>query len=424
MSTIDPLSPIAEPTRVTGKHFTKTLAALKKITLRKVLLKLHLYISLWLGAFLVMAGLTGSLLVYDHAIDKWLNADTMQVEAGQQHLPLSMLIAAANQGSPIKAPATNMQLPEDADDVLIVRYEVPMEHKAHDGKEHKMMHAPLHEVMVNPYTGQVLGDRVRNDSLMTIVLLLHANLLLDDTGKLIMGITALLTLVLTMTGIYLWWPKLGKIKQAFTIKKNASFTRFNIDLHKTVGIYTAVVLMVVAFSGVYFNLPEVFKPVVNYFSPLDNMTGMAAMMQMNARTKSAPANGAAPLSPEAIVLAVEAAYPNIDIQRLVLAKKADDSIRVTGRQVGEIRSKGATNIWVDQYSGKFLQVRDPLKFNAGTAFVNLQLPLHNGEILGTTGHIMVLITGFAPLLLMVTGIIQWLKKRKAKRIHDARLKSI
>jgi uncharacterized iron-regulated membrane protein len=108
----------------------------------------------------------------------------------------------------------------------------------------------------------------------------------------------------------------------------------------------------------------------------------------------------------------------------VLAKKADDSIRVTGRQVGEIRSKGATNIWVDQYSGQFLQVRDPFKFNAGTAFVNLQLPLHNGEILGTTGRILVLITGFAPLLLMVTGIIQWLKKRKAKRIHDARLRSI
>lgn len=424
MSTIDPLSPIAEPARVTGKHFTKTLSALKKITLRKVLLKIHLYISLWLGAFLVMAGLTGSLLVYDHAIDKWLNSDVMQVEAGQQRLPLSMLISAANQGSPIKAPPANMQLPEEADDVLMVRYEVPMEHQGHDGKEHKMMHAPLREVMVNPYTGQVLGNRVRNDSLMSIVVRLHANLLIGESGKLVMGITALLTLVLTITGIYLWWPKLSKIKQAFTIKRNASFTRFNIDLHKTAGIYTAVVMLVVAFSGVYFNLPEVFKPVVNYFSPLDSMTGMAAMMEMNAKTKSSPSNGAAPLSPEAIVLAVEAAYPNIEIQRLVLAKKADDSIRVTGRQVGEIRSKGATNIWVDQYSGQFLQVRDPFKFNAGTAFTNLQLPLHNGEILGTTGRILVLITGFAPLLLMVTGVIQWLKKRKAKRIHDARLKSI
>jgi uncharacterized iron-regulated membrane protein len=424
MSTIDPLSPIAEPTRVTGKYSTKTLAALKKLTLRKVLLKLHLYITLWLGAFLVMSGLTGSLLVYDHAIDKWLNSDTMQVEVGQQRLPLSMLITTANQASPIKAPPANMQLPEDPDDVLMVRYEVPMEHKEHAGKTHKMMHAPLHEVMVNPYTGQVLGDRVRNDSLMSIVVRLHANLLIGDTGKLIMGITALLTLVLTISGIYLWWPKLSKIKQAFTIKRNASFTRFNIDLHKTAGIYTAVVLFAVALSGVYFNLPEVFKPVVNYFSPLDGMTGMAAMMEMNAKTKSAPSNGAAPLSPEAIVLAVEAAYPNIEIQRLVLAKKADDSIRVTGRQVGEIRSKGATNIWVDQYSGKFLQVRDPFKFNAGTAFVNLQLPLHNGEILGTTGRIMVLITGFAPLLLMVTGVIQWLKKRKAKQFHDARLNSI
>jgi uncharacterized iron-regulated membrane protein len=137
--------------------------------------------------------------------------------------------------------------------------------------------------------------------------------------------------------------------------------------------------------------------------------------------KSDPSHGGATLSPEAVVLAVEAAYPEIEIQRILLPKKADDSFRVNGRQVGEIRSNGATTV---QYSGQFLQVRDPFKFNAGTAFVNLQLPLHNGEILGTTGRILVIIVGFAPLLLMITGVIQWLKKRKAKRIHDARLSGI
>jgi uncharacterized iron-regulated membrane protein len=56
---------------------------------------------------------------------------------------------------------------------------------------------------------------------MSVVVRLHANLLIGDWGKLVMGINALLTLVLTI-----------------------------------------VVLMVVAFSGVYFNLPQDFKPAV------------------------------------------------------------------------------------------------------------------------------------------------------------------
>ncbi len=109
-------------------------------------------------------------------------------------------------------------------------------------------------------------------------------------------------------------------------------------------------MLSVAFSGVYFNLPQIFKSAMNYFSPLDNMTGMQAMMEMNERMKSDPNTGAAALPAEAILSAVEAACPGIEIQRLVLPKKADDSYRVTGRQVGEIRSKGATNTNTNKFS--------------------------------------------------------------------------
>ncbi len=416
MSNIDLFSSVTKPrythTPITSKASGKIVATLKAITLRKVLLKLHLYISLWLGIFLALAGLTGSLLVYNHALDKWLNSDTLQVEAGQQHLPLTGLIAAANLDSPIKSPPAYVTLPEEPDDVLIVRYAIQEQ-----GQKHKGMNHHFQEVMVNPYTGQVLGDRDRNDSLMSIIVRLHANLLVGDNGKLIMGITALLTLVLTMSGIYLWWPKLSKLKQAFVIKRNSSFTRFNFDLHKTVGIYTAIVMLSVSLSGVYFNLPNIFKPVVNYFSPLDGMSGMSAMM---GGVKSETDSGTT-LSPETVIDLVKIAYPGIQVQRIFLPANPEDSYRVSGRQVDEIRSNGSTTVWLNQYSGKFLKVRDPRQFNAGTAFTNLQLPLHNGEILGTPGRIMVLITGFAPVLLMITGVIHWLKKRKAKRIHNARL---
>jgi len=73
MSNIDLFSSVTRPrynevkTSTTSNHAARILSGLKRITLRKVLLKLHLYISLWLGLFLALAGLTGSLLVYDHS---------------------------------------------------------------------------------------------------------------------------------------------------------------------------------------------------------------------------------------------------------------------------------------------------------------------------------------------------------------------
>jgi uncharacterized iron-regulated membrane protein len=415
MSAIDPFSTAVGnsgssslPRIKTKNGLNKFLSALKKITFRKVLLKLHLYISLWLGAFLVLAGLTGSLLVYDHALDKWLNSELMVIEpVGEQTRSIVDLVAVANQASPIKSAPSHIQFPSSPDEALIVRYQVPAE-AGHKGHNHHFQ-----EVMVNQYTGQAIGDRDRFNSLMSTILILHFNLLSGETGQMIMGITAVLTLILTITGIYLWWPKLSKIKQAFVIKRNASFTRFNFDLHKTVGIYTAVVMFAVSLSGVNFNLPQIFRPAVSFFSPLDGMM---------TPVKSETDNGVA-ITPDTAIDIAKLAMPNITVQRIFFPSNSAAAYQVSARQPDEIRSKGSTMIWIDQYSGKVLKIRDPHQFNAGSAFINLQLPLHNGEILGQTGRILVLIVGFAPLLLMITGVIHWLKKRHSNRVHNARLKA-
>ena len=400
MAAVDPFSiDVRSSTKKSNKE-KSFVTSLKKITLRKVLLKIHLYISLWLGVFLVLAGLTGSLLVYDHAIDKWLNNDLMVIkEASGTQKPLLDLIAAADEASPIKSKASHLQLPSEQDEALIVRYQVPAE-EGHKGHNHH-----FYEVMMDPYTGETLGSRDRYYSLMSTILKLHFNLLANDTGKWIMGITALMTLFLTITGIYLWWPKLSKLKQALVIKKNASFIRFNFDLHKTVGFYTAIVIFSVALSGVYFNLPMIFRPVVNYFSPLDGMI---------APVKSETFAGN-PIKPEDVLTIAQQQFPGISVQRIFLPATNDATYQISGRQDNEIRHKGSTMLWIDQYSGKVLKVKDPNKFTAGNAFINLQLPLHNGEILGEVGRVLVVIVGFAPLILMITGVIHWLKKKRPSR---------
>ena len=400
MAAVDPFSiDLRSSTKKSNKE-KSFVTSLKKITLRKVLLKIHLYISLWLGVFLVLAGLTGSLLVYDHAIDKWLNNDLMVIkEASGTQKPLLDLIAAADEASPIKSKASHLQLPSELDEALIVRYQVPAE-EGHKGHNHH-----FYEVMMNPYTGATLGSRDRYYSLMSTILKLHFNLLANDTGKWIMGITALMTLFLTITGIYLWWPKLSKLKQALVIKKNASFIRFNFDLHKTVGFYTAIVIFSVALSGVYFNLPMIFRPVVNYFSPLDGMI---------APVKSENFAGN-PIKPEDVLAIAQQQFPGISVQRIFLPATNDATYQISGRQDNEIRHKGSTMLWIDQYSGKVLKVKDPNKFTAGNTFINLQLPLHNGEILGEIGRVLVVIVGFAPLVLMITGVIHWLKKKRPSR---------
>ena len=413
MSIIEPQS---EPSDFTIEKATDLIALsnkiksfINKITLRKIFLKIHLYISLWLGAFLVIAGLTGSILVYEHTLDKFFNSESMLIEhPGNQSKSIAELINSANLQSPIKGAPSHIQLPTSPDEALIIRYQMPAEGN-HKGHNHH-----FYELMLNQYTGEVIGQRDQFTSLMGLVLRLHFNLFADETGQLIMGITSLLTLLLIMTGIYIWWPKLKHLKAAFIIKRNSSPTRFNFDLHKTVGIYTALILFSVSLSGVHFNMPYLFRPIVNYFSPVDNMR--AAVVSEKVMDVS--------ISTETAINIAEQIFPGIEVKRVSFPANKTGVYMVMGKQIDEMSDKGTTILWVDQYSGKVLKVKDPHQLSPGNAFLNIQLPLHNGEILGEPGRVLVLIAGFAPLLLMITGVIHWLKKRRSKRLHDARFKTL
>jgi uncharacterized iron-regulated membrane protein len=86
------------------------------------------------------------------------------------------------------------------------------------------------------------------------------------------------------------------------------------------------------------------------------------------------------------------------------------------RQPGEVRQgDGLTRVSVDAFSGAVLRVRDPLTAASGDTFFNWQFPLHTGEAFGLAGRVLVSVSGLAPLLFMVTGLVLWLGRRAMHR---------
>ena len=47
-------------------------------------------------------------------------------------------------------------------------------------------------------------------------------------------------------------------------------------------------------------------------------------------------------------------------------------------------------------------------------------PLHNGEAFGFIGRIIVTLLGLFPLILMLTGVLRFIQKRKSKIFIEAR----
>lgn len=173
-------------------------------------------------------------------------------------------------------------------------------------------------------------------------------------------------------------------------------------------------LLILAFTGFAFSYEDYIKPVVNVFSAVkkDHLK--------DPTLKSAIVDSVRPISIAKAVTVANQVFPEAELRRIDTPDGKDGVYMVSKRQSGEANGKHPrSKVWIDQYSGKVLALQDPNQFTPGETFMNLLWPLHSGEAFGLAGRILWCAIGFAPLVLYVTGILRWLQKRKASRLHKS-----
>lgn len=384
---------------------------------RKLWLDVHLYLGLIAGAILAVVSLTGSIAVFDVELQEILNAEQMAITVppeGQRKLyNLDDIVAAAEMSKPQGSRFAKVYYPRKPDVAYKLRYVVRDAKQANNGDGYY--------IFVDPYTVQVKGvqlwhpkDRYWGRPLISFIMQLHWCLLLGETGGIIVGILAALSIISVLTGLIVWWPLTGKFKQALIFKRHAGAVRFNFDLHKTVGFYSSIVLLPVLFSGIYMNLPDQVNALVNLFSPVNRPDAFNTIPATIG--SSSPQTERHALSFSEVEAMVQERYPGGQFWMLSAPQDQEDVYKVMKRDVRELsRFIGYRDFAVDQYSGDLLKVYDSGAGSAGDIFLDWQWPLHSGHAFGWTGRILVLLSGLACPVLYVTGVIRWLQKRKAKQ---------
>lgn len=382
---------------------------------------LHLYSGLVIGVFLVLIALTGSIIAFNHEIDRALNPELLTVKQGGERRSLSEIVTTAKAVYPDKSFAF-IRPPDAADDVYVAGFKAPKE-----GVNSKSCCSGSNwfHVMLDPYTGKVTGQRDLSHYELTrygfvrLVTGLHGKLLLDETGKTVVGLVSLAWLILILIGAYLWWPGVKKVRMALSIKRNVGSARFIFDLHRAFGMYSFVVMVVLAFSGVYFIFPGYVKPMVAAFSPVSPKEAMH---------ESQPVGGQSQLTVDAAVDIAQTRFPGAALKLVSLPQNDKASYAITLRQTDEVQRPrgGKSKVWIDQYSGKVLAERDAQKMNGGDTFLNWQMPLHSGSAFGLAGRIIICLSGLICALLVTTGTLVWLRKRrnKAAKISNKKLEDV
>jgi uncharacterized iron-regulated membrane protein len=382
--------------------------------------RIHRYAGLAMAAFLVIAGLTGSIIAFQWELDVWLNPDLFRASQGA-NLPLSDLARNAEKADP-RFEVTYVGLPPEPG-MSAELYGSPRI----DPTTQQPFEIDYDAVYMDPVSGEILGRRLWGEccfhrrNLVPFLFNVHYSLHLPGSwGLWIMGLVALLWVADCFVGAYLTFPRgapwWARWKQAWQVRTHAGSARLNFDLHRAGGLWLWVVLLMFAVSSVALNLrKEVFEPVVNQFS--------AVTMPIYERPALAEPRPPVANFDDAAAAAREVAGRvgwSTRVERIYYSAEQG----FYGARVGERNAAGFGNRWL-YFSGKdmhYLGADVPGQGTAGDVFIHLQYPLHSGRIAGLAGRIVVCVMGLLVAALSITGVVIWLRKRRVGQSRRAKVK--
>ncbi len=112
---------------------------------------LHRWLGLFIGAWFALVGLSGSLLVYEDAIDAWLNPRLLTHASAGVHLPPHAVLARVAEEFPL-ARAERVRPPRQGNPDEVYRVLIKV-------APHMRTGSPRVEAMFNPVSGALLGTR-------------------------------------------------------------------------------------------------------------------------------------------------------------------------------------------------------------------------------------------------------------------------
>lgn len=388
---------------------------------------LHRWVGLAMAGFLVLAGLTGSLIAFQAELDAWLNPDLFQARTAGEALSLDDLAHAVEAADPRVAASFIVPPAEPGRTALVT---VSARADAGAGAP-----APVgyNQVFVDPVSGAILGTREygawRFDSahLMPFIVLLHYSLHLPGKwGDWLLGIVAIAWLLDSFVGFWLtlpaqrgtvragpsWWRRW---KPAWWVKGGAGALRLNLDLHRAGGLWLWGLLLVLALTSIAMNLRrEVFQPMVQLFVPV-------SPDPFRSLPERPLADGAARLRWHDAVQAARAHLPvpsrTWPLHGVYHAKELD-AFAVTFVEPGNrntVGRLGEERVFVHAGTGALLLRHGYGDGTAGDKYLAWQYPLHSGQIAGLPGRILVCAAGLAVAGLSITGVVIWASKRRARR---------
>lgn len=378
----------------------------------------HFYAGLYVIPFLLMLAVTGLIMLWV-AVLQGIGDEKMTVTPGTAPLVISELATAATKAVP----------------GAVTQYISPLS-PSHVATMVVESGDTSTGVTLDPYTGEVLNTFPWRAGWYDFASEIHGTLLIGDTGDWLIEAAASLALLLTVTGIYLHWPRGSGWGKALTVQTAARGRAFWKSLHGALGLWVSVVLVIFLISGLswaglwgtkFVQAWSTFPAEKFDNVPLSDAThadmnhGAAKEVPWGLEQTPLPASGSlagtaaisGPITIDAVAafadtLGFHNRYQvNLPAEETGVWTVSHDSMSNDGPNPAADRT-----IHIDRYTGNVLADVRYADYSAYAKAMAWGIAFHEGD-LGAWNVVLNTAFCLSVILMAVSGVVLWLKRRPA-----------
>jgi uncharacterized iron-regulated membrane protein len=193
--------------------------------MRRILVKLHLWLALALGLYIVVISVSGSAIVFRPEISRWAIPRAVPSTDGERVQGDALAqVLAESYTEHVVVRFTEGRFPRQPVSVLLER----------DGEEEGRLY--------DPYALQDMGSNYPPIvAAVEWLVALHDDLLTYPMGRKINGIAGGVLLVIVVTGMILWWPGKRRWKQSLYVPMSSQRRIWH--LHSAIGFWLCLLLL-------------------------------------------------------------------------------------------------------------------------------------------------------------------------------------
>ncbi|WP_445492646.1 PepSY-associated TM helix domain-containing protein [Niallia sp. 03133] len=383
----------------------------------------HFYAGIVFAPFLILLSITGSMYLFKPQMEQILYKEWMGIAAKGDKIPPS------NQINLVKN-----QFP----DAIVTKYR-PGESATRSSEVTIVSNNEIYTIFINPYSGEIIGKLNNKDRIMDKIEEIHGELMAGKLGDRIVELAACWTLVLIITGLYLWFPK-KSLKMAGTLfpRMNKGKKIFRRDLHAVPAYWLTLGMVFLILTGLPWsgfwganfqiattNSGAGYPPSIWTGSAPASLTKTKDVAEVpwaaeNLQVPASTIQGFVPLTMDDVVSIAnrEGIHPTYT----VFIPKTKDGVYTLS--VFPPKAQDEATMHIDQYTGAVLADYRYNNYGIIGKIIAWGITLHKGTQFGFINQLISLIVCLGIIFVACSGFYLWLKRKPKKTMGAPKSPSV